>query len=59
MDKKKLAILFIVITLLALGIIYIFTPQKIGPGTPSQGLIEKAWKYCEQFDNTTCNSNKF
>lgn len=59
MDKKKIVLFIIVVLIIALGIIYIFTPQKIGPGTPSQGLVEKAWEYCGQFDYNNCNSNKF
>ncbi len=59
MNKKKIIIFIIIVLIISLGLIYIFTPQKIGPGTPSQGLVEKAWEYCGQFDNIDCNSNKF
>lgn len=59
MDKKKIVILLIIVLIVALVFVYIFTPQKIGPGTPSQGLVEKANEYCGQFDNNDCNSNKF
>ena len=59
MNKTKIIILIIVVLIVALGLVYIFTPQKIGPGTPSLGLVEKANEYCGQFDNTDCNLNKF
>jgi hypothetical protein len=59
MDKTKIVILLIIVLIIALGLIYTLTSQKIGPGTPSQGFVEKAWEYCGQFDNTDCNSNKF
>jgi hypothetical protein len=59
MDKKKIIIFLVVSTVILFGLIYIFTPIKIGPGSPSPGLIEDAWEYCGQFDESDCNSNKF
>ena len=58
MDKKVILAPIIAIIIIFV-VLFLITPQGIGPGTPSQDVIQNAWIYCGQFNSTDCNSNKF